>query len=127
MHHRASKEYFEALRDRSFKDLKRVEDGPYSRGRYATADRRAAEARDRLAMIEDFCDLGVCSARERCEAVAAEERTGMILQALKDKREWVKDSKGCRGKRRLVSDGYVRTGRYKIVDGVRIPVVKDVR
>ncbi|MGY2931828.1 hypothetical protein ACVWZ6_001430 [Bradyrhizobium sp. GM6.1] len=96
-------------------------------GAYATADRRAAEARDRLAMIEDFCDLGVCSARERCEAVAAEERTGMILQALKDKREWVRDSKRLHGKRRLVSDGYVRTGRYKTIDGVRIPIVKDVR
>ena len=78
-------------------------------------------------MIEDFYDLGVCSARERCEAVAAEEHAGMIFQALKDKREWIKDSKRCHGKRRLVSDGCVRTGRYKIVDGVRIPIVKDVR
>lgn len=127
MHHRASKEYFGALRDRSFKDLRRVEDGPYSEGRYGAAHRLAAKARGHLAKIEELHDLGVCSARERCEATAAEERAGMILQALTDKRAWLQDNKGHRGKRRLVSDGCVRTGRYKIVEGVRIPIVRDVR
>lgn len=127
MHHRARNEYFGALRDRSFKDLKRVEGGPYSRARYAAAVRLAEKAGSHLAKIEGFHDLGVCSARERCEATAAEERAGMILQALTDKRKWIQDSTGHRGKRRLVSDGCVRTGRYKTVDGVRIPIVRDVR
>lgn len=127
MHNRARNEYFGALRDRSFKDLSRVEDGPYSQGRYAAAQRLAQKAGSHLVMIEGFHDLGVCSARERCEATAAEERAGMILQALTDKRKWIQDSKGHRGKRRLVSDGCVRTGRYKTVDGVRIPIVREVR
>ncbi|AWO88230.1 hypothetical protein ABIE85_007102 [Bradyrhizobium diazoefficiens] len=127
MRHRASKEYFGALRDRSFKDLRRVEDGPYSVGRYGAAHRLAAKARDHLATIEELHDLGVCSARERCEATAAEERAGMILQALIDKRAWLQDSKGHRGRQRLVSDGCVHTGRYKNDDGVRIPIVRVVR
>jgi hypothetical protein len=127
MHHRASAQYFGALRDRSFKDLKRVEDGPYSRGRYGAAHRLAAKARDHLAKIEGLYDLGVCSARERSEATAAEERAGMIFQALAEKRAWLQESRAPRGKRRLVSDGCVRTGRYKTVDGVRLPIVRDVR
>lgn len=127
LHHRARQAYFGELREKSFADLRRVEDGPYSQGRFAAAQRLAQKARSHLAMIEDLYDLGACSARERCEATAAEERAGMILQALTDKRKWIQDSKGHRGKRRLVLDGCVRTGRYKTVDGVRIPIVKDVR
>ncbi|MET4065910.1 hypothetical protein ABID58_000684 [Bradyrhizobium sp. S3.2.6] len=127
MHHRASNEYFGALRDRSFKDFRRIEDGPYSQGRYAAAHRLAAKTKSHLAAIEDLHDLGVCSARERCEAAAAEERAGMIYQALAEKRSWLREGRGHRGKRRVVSDGCVRTGRYKTVDGVRIPIVRDVR
>lgn len=32
-----------------------------------------------------------------------------------------------RSRARLVTDGYVRTGRYKMIDGVRIPVLEKIR
>ncbi|MET4290937.1 hypothetical protein ABIB06_002438 [Bradyrhizobium sp. LB8.2] len=128
LHHRAGRAYFGALREKSFLELKRVEDGPYSRRRYNKALHLAAQTTSHLATVEGLYDLGVFSMRERCEATAAEERAGMILQALADKRAWLQDSKGLsRGKHRAVSDGCVRTGRYKMVDGVRMPVMRVVQ
>ena len=126
-HYRAGQAYFGALRDASFVDLKRVESGPFSSGAYAKARLRAEQARAHLALIEDLDDLGVCSSRDRYEAVAAEERAGMIFDALDDKRRWLCSKRCAPSKRRVVSDGRVRTGKYRIVDGVRVPIVRDVQ
>ncbi|MCG2629731.1 hypothetical protein L6654_24205 [Bradyrhizobium sp. WYCCWR 13023] len=125
-HHRARGAYFGALRDKSFIALKHVEQGAYSRGRYDKALRTAEQAKNYLAMINVFDELGACSARELCDAVAAEELAGMIFDALAHKQRWLRDEKKRPAKRRTVSNGRFRTGRYTIVDGIRIPIEKDI-
>jgi hypothetical protein len=73
------------------------------------------------------------TAREICDAEAIEEGTDEIFSMTFDRcPESVRALKfriakrGGKIKRRAVtiSNGYVKTGKYKMIDGVRIPVVR---
>ena len=118
-------EYFGALRDRGFAACRAIEARAYRKSDYEAALTLVCDAEERL---KQLLDLGSAfyTIRESLEVQAAEETAGMIFEVMSSKRKALQS--GTVVRRRVITDDYVKTGRYtRTPDGERIPIVERVR
>jgi hypothetical protein len=91
----------------------------------ARDEMRAAQERRRI-IFEAGYDFS--SKRERLDAAAAEELAESNYEIISERYQRAKriERNAKTRKRKITSDGLVRTG-YKMIDGVRVPVMERVR
>jgi hypothetical protein len=125
--------YFGKARDPWFAAIKKLED----RRKATTRDEvhRAFTAWEAVrAHLDMLFALGpdFYNAREICDAQAVDEGTEQLFLVSHDKcpecsHLWRDARRDGTVTRKLVINGVVKTGRYKKIDGVRIPIVERVR
>jgi hypothetical protein len=123
---RARDDFTGELRDASFRILRRIERGPYRRSAEAKAWSDLESAREQLRILEQVGrDLRLES--EWLEAHAMVERFEMIVAEYDLKRDALIDAKESGTlERHGITDGHIRTGKFELIDGVRVPVVEEI-
>jgi hypothetical protein len=118
-----------ALRDRVWYELARfakVKRVPNMRDGQRLRD-EMINAWVKLYRLEEAQSLGVCTMREMCDARAAYALADSKFQIAQKKfRTGITRPGGYGTKGRTITNGYVKTGKYKMIDGVRVPVVEKV-
>jgi hypothetical protein len=123
---RASDEYRGAMRDASFRILRRVERAPFRRRIADKAWSELISARDHVCILQRVGpELRLES--EWLRALAMEERFEMIAAEYDLKRDALIDAKKSGTlKQHNITDGHIRTGEFELIDGVRVPVVEEI-
>jgi hypothetical protein len=124
---RARDDYTGELRGASFRILRRIERASYSKRAEAKAWGNLESAREQVRILEQVGrDLRLES--ELLEAHAMVERFEMIVEEYSLKRFALADAKKSgRLKRHPVTDGHIHTGKFELIDGVRVPIVEEIR
>jgi len=123
---RTRDEFIGALRDVSFENLRRVERRPFSKRAENKAWDNLDAARTQLRVLEHVGrDLRLES--EWLHAHAMVERFEMLVEQYGLMRGVLINAKASGTlERHAVTDGYIRTGKFELIDGVRVPVVEEI-